>query len=50
MRKSRFLLVAALVSVLAAACSSPTMPPYPTPDDTKEKPQPPNPGLVRTNG
>jgi len=49
MRKSRFLLVAILVSALAGACSSPTAP-YPTPDKTKEDPQPPKPGLVRTNG
>jgi len=50
MRKYRFLLAAILVSVMAGACSSPTVPPYPTPDDTHEKPPPPNPGLVRTNG
>ena len=49
MRKSRFLLAAILVTVLAGACSSPTSP-YPTPDKTKEDPQSPRPGLVRTNG
>lgn len=50
MRKTRFLLAAALLSVLAGACSSPTMPPYPTPDDTAEKPKPPDKGIAGQNG
>lgn len=33
MRRIRFLLLAILVGALSQACSSPTMPPYPSPDD-----------------
>lgn len=47
MRKLRFLLLAVLVGALAQACSSPTMPPYPSPEDTGPPGPPPNQGLTR---
>jgi hypothetical protein len=46
MRRSRFLLLAILAGVLAQACSSPTMPPYPSPDDTGSPEPPPSQGFT----
>lgn len=49
MRRFRILLGAVLVALAVGACSNPTLPPYPTPDDTKPPEPPPNPGFVQTN-
>lgn len=45
MRRVRFLLLAVLVGALAQACSSPTMPPYPSPEDTTNPKPPPSEGI-----
>lgn len=45
MRRFRFLLAAVLMGLLAPACSSPTNPPYPSPDDTGSPKPPPNQGF-----
>lgn len=47
MRKYRLLLAAGLLAVLVTACSSPTAPPYPSPEP-EDPPLPPEPGLVLT--
>jgi len=49
MRKLRLWVAGALLSVLVSACSSPTMPPYPTPDDTGDDPPDPGQGFVVTD-
>lgn len=47
MKRYRLVLLAALVSLFAAACSSPTSLPYPQPGDGGSDPKtPPNPGFV----
>lgn len=46
MKWFRLLLAMALVSVFVSACTSPTAPPIPTPDDGGQEEQPPpNPGF-----
>jgi hypothetical protein len=46
MPRARLLLVAALMGLLVQACSSPTLPPYPTPDETGSPKPPPNRGFT----
>ena len=45
MRRVRFLLLAVLVGALAQACSSPTMPRYPSPEDPSNPKPPPSQGF-----
>ena len=45
MRRVRVLLLAILVGALAQACASPTMPPYPSPEDPSDPKPPPSQGF-----
>jgi len=49
MRKVRFWVAGAFLAVLVGACTSPTMTPYPTPDNTLPKDPDPGQGLVVPN-
>ena len=49
MRKLRLWLACAFLSVLVSACTSPTMPPYPTPEDPSDPGPGPGKGFVVTN-
>ena len=50
MRRVRLIVMAALVGILAAACTSPTLPPYPDPTPPETPAPDPSTGLRSPTG